>query len=208
MNTQALDIAAKKMRNLDWTNREVYKEFIAQVYYFVCHSTRMLGSAMSQTTNEKYYDRLVAHISEENKHEKLALKDLQNLGGSLADYPEMGVTRAMWETQFYKIGKSPESLLGYILALELIATRVYPEIFDSMVKQYGQKCMNFIRVHNEEDPDHVEKAASHLDSLKGMDHKLAVENFEQTSKLLAVLFDEISSRSEQRSNPRKGTRAA
>lgn len=208
MNQSNLDTAAARMMNLNWANREVYKEFVAQVYYFVSHSTRMLGLAMSTTENEKYYDRLVDHIKEEDKHEKLALMDLKNLGGKIEEHPEAGITRAMWEAQFYKIQKNPESLLGYILALELIAVRVYPTVRPKLEKIYGTKPINFIRVHSDEDPDHVEKALAQLNTLTGKSRSLAIENFDQTCDVLVAFFDEIRRRGEERSSLRTESLAA
>ena len=208
MNTSKLSTAADSMRGLNWTDREVYKQFVSQVYYFVSHSTRMLAAAMSETSNEKYYDRLVAHIKEEDKHEKLALMDLKQLGGKLADYPEAGITRSMWESQFYKISKSPTSLLGYILALELIAVEVYPDVRPLLEKTYSLKCLNFIRVHSDEDPDHVVKAMQQLDMLAGEEQRLAVENFEQTCDILTYFFAEINSTAAARSSQRKQSQAA
>ncbi len=208
METTRLKVASRAMRELDWANRDVYKQFVSQVYYFVCHSTRMLGAAMSQTSNEKYYDRLVAHIKEEDKHEKLALMDLKQLGGKIEDHPEASITRAMWESQFYKISKSPTSLLGYILALELIACEVYPDVRPLIEKTYGPKCLNFIRVHSDEDPDHVEKALKQLDALTGDEKRLAVENFEQTCDVLTMFFIDINSKGAERSNQRKQNQAA
>ena len=184
-----------QMINLPWGNVEFYKSFISQVYYFVRYSTKMLAAAASVTENPEYYKRLVSHIREEEGHEKLALADLKNLGGKIEDYPEFGITRALWEPQFYKIQRSPASLLGYILSLEMIPVHSYPEVLPKIRSTYGEKCVNFIRVHCEEDPAHVKDAINQIQSMPAAEKVLIEKNFIQTTEMMTHLLSEVVRRS-------------
>lgn len=206
---KAIDGVEAQLRNAPWDDKEYYKEFLAQIYYFVRKSTRMLAAAAAVTDSTPYYDRLVEHIGEENKHELLALGDLKKLGGKIEDHPELGITRALWEPQFYKIQRTPTSLLGYILALEIVAVRVYPELMKDLETRYGKPAINFVRVHGEEDPAHVDKAIDQVRHLSEGEQKAVIENFEQTCAVLGCFMDAIKAQAAKRSEAtRTPTRAA
>lgn len=180
-----------QMIALTWENPETYKWFIAQVYYFVRYSTKMLASAASLTDNPDFYRRLIAHIREEEGHDKLALADLKNLGGELKDYPELGITRSLWESQFFKIQRQPTALLGYILSLEMIPVKSYHVVLPIVQKLYGEKAVNFIRIHCEEDPEHVAEAITQIDVTSEIEREEIEKNFVQTSALFAHLLDAV-----------------
>jgi pyrroloquinoline quinone (PQQ) biosynthesis protein C len=56
-------------------------------------------------------------------------------------------------------------LLGYIYFLEAFAAQVVPETTKKLEALYGRKCTTFLRLHAEEDQDHVEKAFTFIASL-------------------------------------------
>lgn len=149
------------MNQLPWENKDFYKAYLAQTFYYTRHSTRMLAMAAgysSPVTEQNFYRSLINHIKEEQGHDLIAANDLKNLGGSVDQYTENSATRNIWETQFYKIPKNPTHLLGCILALETLAVKNLPSLQERLLKTYPKNTLNFIRVHAEEDPSHVEKA--------------------------------------------------
>ena len=166
-----------------WANKAVYAEFLAQTFYYVQHSTRLLALAggMIPLGDRRSFDRYIKHISEERNHEVLARRDLEQLGFELDHMPEMPVTRLLWEPQYYKvIHKSPMALLGYILPLEALAANEGGNVVQALEEIYGSKCLNFLRLHGEEDIKHVKDAIALIESLDERNRTLVHENIEQT----------------------------
>lgn len=179
-----LDSMAKNLRAFPWHDRYAYGMYIAQTYYYVCHSVRLLATAAGRMTMEdnSSHKRFLTHIREESGHEVMARRDLEELGYTLEDFPELPETRMFWETQYYKIEHiDPLSLMGYILALEAVACEQCPWITQELKKSFPNNAHTFMRVHGEEDPDHVTKAWEQISALPPARLKAVVENFEQTA---------------------------
>lgn len=188
---EQLNYAKEFIPTLPWENERFYANFLAQTYYFVCHSTRLLGRSMSYFVHnqEDLYRRFKDHISEEDAHEKIALSDLKKLGYEIAQFPELAVTKSFYECQYFKIERSlGTALLGYILYLETVAVHAYPLVVDRLYKKYDKKCCQFLKVHVEEDPDHVEKALLEISKLPSNQQSEIWQNFWQTSKLYCQLL--------------------
>lgn len=196
---------AQAIRTFPWGDRRAYGMYLAQTYYYVCHSVRLLATAAGRMSIEDnaYHRRFLTHIREENGHEMMALKDLENLGYTLEDFPELPETRMFWETQYYKIEHlDPLSVMGYILALEAIACEQCPWITSELKKHYPKNPHTFMRVHGEEDPDHVTKALEQINSLPPERQKYVFANLEQTavgiSNILYRVMDEVGKRGEKK----------
>lgn len=195
-----LDELVQVCHSMPWTDEGFYREWLAQTYYYVCHSTRLLALAMAHTplTDAPFYSRLAEHITEEDHHEKLALKDLERLGGRMADYPEYGITRAFYETQYYKIGRRPKSLMGYILALEMLAVRGLDPHLAAMEKKYGAVKMTFANVHAKEDQEHVGEAWKMVQAANPEDLEEIRRNFFQSCDVYESLLKECEKRGRRR----------
>lgn len=206
---KAIDPIVDDVTNAPWESEEFYRTYLSQIYYFVSWSTRMLAAAASVTGSSGYYARLIEHLKEESGHEKMALADLKAMGGSISDYEELGVTRALWEPQFYKVQRTPTALLGYIIALEMVAVKVYPDLMTKLESRYGRKAVTFVRVHGTEDPDHVDKAVEQIAMLPPSEQAAVIANFEQTCSILRFLMAEVRASASRRSeDARKRNRAA
>lgn len=185
----------EEFRNQPWTNKSFYANWLAQSYYYTSYSTRMLAAAAgwSSPVNDKsYYRRSLTHINEEQGHELIALNDLKSLGLTVENFPESGVTRAMWEPQFYKILKDPASLLGYILALEVLAVRTFKEFHAELAKTYTADAVKFVKVHADDDPDHVESALAQIEKCNESEKKTIQMNFEQTLTMYGLMLKELN----------------
>lgn len=206
--SEKVEELARQFERCDWENKEFYREYVAQTYHYTRHSVRMLAAAAAAAdeNHTDYYQRSLQHIREEAGHEKLALADLKALGGDIADYPELDITRALWETQFYKIQRQPTALLGYILVLEALAVRCLPPMKTRLSKAYGANAIHFVRVHADEDPDHVEKAYAQIDALPEGERAAVWKNFSQTCAVWAHFMDDISAKAVKRS-ANDGTRS-
>jgi predicted metal-dependent hydrolase len=191
-----LDVRAAVLR-CPFENAHVYGDFLAQTYYYVCHSTRLLGLAAGRcrVDRDALHRRFARHISEETAHERLALDDLNALGLSLERFPELAVTRAFYEAQYYKIEHlDPTALFGYILLLEGVAVSVGPEVYRRVIAAHSSDCAKFLKLHAEEDVDHLPKAFAQIDGLPPSEKEDIRLNMIQS----AELYSQIVSRTARR----------
>lgn len=183
----------QSFQTMPWTDLIFYKTWLAQSFYYTTHSTRMLAFAAgwSSTEDQKYYKRSVSHIREEQSHDLLAVRDLEKLGDQRENFAEFEVCRALWEPQFYKIQRNPKLLLGYILALEELAVFSFPELYKKLTPLFGTDATHFIRVHAEDDPEHVEEALKQIQSCSPVEVAEIMKNYDQTCVLYERLLFEV-----------------
>ena len=184
----------ENFRSQPWNNKFFYSHWLAQSYYYTTYSTRMLAYAAgwTQSSDQSYYRRSLVHISEEQGHDLIALNDLKNLGETIQNFPELATTRSMWECQFYKIQKDPANLLGYILALEAFAVRTLKEFNQELLKTYSDNSTRFVKVHADDDPDHVEEALVQIQKCNPEQQKNIMLSFEQTITMYQFILQEIN----------------
>jgi hypothetical protein len=180
--------------NFPWQNASAYADWVAQTYYYVCHSTRLLALAASRLgqDEDQLHLRMIAHMGEEQSHEKLAMNDLKNLKFKLADFPEMAETKCFYQSQYFYIEHgNPKALFGYILSLEAIAARKGGGIYKKLGELYGTKAATFWKVHGEEDVDHLDKLYKELSALKPEDFSCILESLEQSCRIYQVMMEAI-----------------
>ena len=161
-------LMSKTLREYPWDNKDAYAQYLAQTYYYICHSTRLLAASAARFSQEDQglHRRFLKHTDEENSHELLALRDLQKLGYKIEDFPESARTRTLYEVQYYKIEHvDPAALMGYILALETMAGDDFKWLKEKLYSLYGKEVAKFVQVHADEDPDHIEKALKVIEAL-------------------------------------------
>jgi len=201
----SVDLMIKSLDEYPWDNKLAYAEFLAQTYYYIRHSTRLLAASASRFSQEDQamHKRFMKHSDEENSHELLAVRDLQKLGYRMEDFRELPQTRSFYEVQYYKIEHSdPAALLGYILALEVTATHLAP-IEKKLSGLYGKECVKLIQVHSDEDPDHVEKALKSISALKDERVNEIQINIEQSAILYAQMIDAVKAKALAATRPLK-----
>ncbi len=146
-------------------DKTVYADLLAQTYYFVCHSTALLGYALPHLKNAPLRHHFEKHISEEEKHELLALKDIERMGLDIKHFSEYTSTQAFYQSQYYRIQfEGGTSLLGYILFLEAVAVSWGKEVYEE-IKDIHKGSTLFIKVHADEDPDHLDNALGAIKAL-------------------------------------------
>jgi thiaminase len=183
---------SEAIRTFPWENKEAYAQFLAQTYYYICHSTRLLAASAARFSQEDQgmHKRFLKHTDEENSHELLALRDLQKLGYKIKDFPELAQTKTLYEIQYFKIEHNdPASLMGYILALETMAGHDFKWLKDKTTELYGKECVKFVQVHADEDPDHIEKALQVIEGLKAERLGAIDINIEQTAICYADMLN-------------------
>ncbi|HEX5657391.1 MAG TPA: iron-containing redox enzyme family protein [Polyangiales bacterium] len=181
-----------------WQRRDAYAGWLAQTYFYVRHSTRLLACAGARFEHGERGDalhyRFAAHITEEKKHEQLCVHDLKQLGLSLDAFPERHSTRLFYEPQYYKIEhQSPSALFGYIVALEAFGPAYGPQIVQAVTGAFGPRCASFLELHAEEDEDHIQKALAMISTVPERERAWVLENLEQTTYAYQRLLADLAS---------------
>ncbi|MEY4513589.1 MAG: hypothetical protein RLZZ450_5711 [Pseudomonadota bacterium] len=179
-----------------WRERQAYGDWLAQTYFYVRHSTRLLAAAAGRfpqgDRGDALHYRFASHIAEEKRHERLAVHDLQQLGLALSQFPERHATRLFYEPQYYKLEhESPATLFGYILPLEAIGPAYGKQVCSMVVAEFGPKCDAFLRVHAEEDDDHIAKALRLLETVTDVERELIARNVQQTTYAYCLVLRDI-----------------
>ncbi len=178
------------LESFDFSQKEIYSAFLAQTYYYVSHSTKLLAFAagLMKPEDQSLFKRFIKHISEESSHERLAEKDLESLDQKIDFFEHLPSTRMLWETQYYKIQhEDPASFLGYILILEAFASYCFPDFLIKIDKNYSG-ASRFVKLHAEEDPDHIEKAFDTIEMLTNERKELVRINMVQTAEAYITML--------------------
>lgn len=177
-------------------DKDVYADWLAQTYYYVIHSTSLLGYSLPHLKSMDLKRHFEKHLGEETRHDLLAVKDMERLGYSMDQYPEHAITQALYHSQYYRIQfEGGTSLLGYILFLEAMAVHWGKEAYD-VIKDTHKHSVLFLKVHAEEDPHHVDNAIGAIMKLSELEQAAIVRNmrysYEIYSEMLSVMFKKQS----------------
>lgn len=188
-----VDQLGKHLAQYPWEDADAYANWLAQTYYYVTHSTRLLTAAAARMPfdmlGSKLHYRCAAHVAEEKRHELLAIHDLNVLGYKLDSFPELPATKLFYEPQYMKIERiDPIALFGYILVLEALASTHGQAHTARVVAAHGSQAATFLKLHSTEDPDHVTKALESLASLNGEQQRVVCDNIEQSGFAYALLL--------------------
>lgn len=182
---------------LDWKNSRVYGDFLAQTYYHIRHSTRLLAAAAARFTPEQetLHLQCLKHAGEEKSHEKLSSSDLEAVGHALGEFPELPATKALYRSQYYLIEhENPLSLFGYAYFLEWIAVEAGSKVIGMAESFYGPKAVKHMHVHTREDPAHIAVYEKQLDEFTGPDRAALEESVRTTAADYERIYREIEAR--------------
>lgn len=198
--TTIKDVIATEMRKMQqvieqmpWEDPVFYANWAAQTRYYVSHSTRLLalGAVRTSLNNQELHQRFLKHAEEEKGHEKLCDLDLKSLGYQKDHFfPEFPGTAALYQTQYYWMEhQNPLAFFGYIFALECLASNLGPLMLERS-QAHGPKGTHFLRVHVEEDSDHVEKALNQVTQFPPEVIALIEKNMQQSLSNYARMLSE------------------
>lgn len=194
----SIAMAEKKLINQPWENATYYGWYLAQTFYFVSHSCRLLAASASyfDVSKDALFKRFTAHINEEKNHEVVTVNDLKALGSNLSNFIELPITKVFYESQYYKIErKDPTALLGYIIFLEGVSVDVYPKIFSRIENAHGKSATRFLNLHIKEDPTHIDLALKFASELPQAQQDLIRDNIFQTSDIYFKILDDCKVKS-------------
>jgi thiaminase len=156
--------------DLPFENIEFYKNYMAQTYYFVIHSVKLLQLAHDHTTEKNLKDTFLKHIQEELGHEKMAQQDLRKMGFEVEQIPELQATKDLYSQIYDSIPSEPLSIFGYATCLENLSAK-YGRIITDRVKQASgkQDITYFLDYHFKADQDHTQSGVEFFSSLNKKD---------------------------------------
>lgn len=191
-----LNAYEKDFRPSLFKDKEIYAAWLAQTYFFVCHSTPLLGYAMPHLKNADLRHHFENHLGEEKRHDLVALKDIERLGKDISQFEELNITKAFYHSQYYRISfEHGTSLLGYILLLEGLAVTWGKSIYEEVKDVHKNSCL-FLKVHAEEDPHHLEGAIETIMKLSPEEQKCIMDNLRFTDEIYkSMLMKVMASRS-------------
>jgi len=152
---------------LDFKDRNIYGNYLAQTYYYVHQVTRVLSFAAGKCdikTQLNLHERLLNSLKEESNHDLLAKNDLEYLGFNLEMFPEQMETRNFFESIFYTIETyGPNALLGYFFPQEGLASNKLTPLYQQLKDLYGEEATTFLKEHCILDVKHYHNALKLLD---------------------------------------------
>ncbi len=184
------------LRAFPWRDRQTYGDWLAQTYWYVRHSTRLLAAAAARFAHDEIgnslHVRFTAHMAEEKRHELLALHDLKALDLGLDGYGERASTRLYYECQYYKIEHvNPMALFGYILALEAMSAAHGPWAYEQASTAHGAGAATFLKLHAHDDVDHVHKAIAMVERTDARGRDDIAQNLEQSTFAYLTMLGEL-----------------
>lgn len=187
MNTQQkldkeIEVYCQLMNNAPWEDRKFYGNWLAQTYHFVQHNLKLIALAAAYTEPGQYkdYNRYVEHMREESGHEFMAKRDLEKLGLHITEFPEQVETKSLYSLAYFNIPRfGHESLIGYAVCLEMIADKLGRKINEKVTKHHGISS-EFLRVHGDEDEDHLIEAFKLIENWSPNQKRLFEKTFYET----------------------------
>ncbi|MBX3039604.1 MAG: iron-containing redox enzyme family protein [Bdellovibrionaceae bacterium] len=183
---------------MPWGDPAFYCEWMAQTYFYCSYTTRIIGLAGSlfPISRNNLHFRFFDHAREEKNHERIILNDLKTMGKKIDDYSCFSSTAALYRTQYYWIQNvNPMSVYGYFLFLEGIAVEHGPGIVEQTRKGNPEKSLKFIKVHVEEDVDHMGEHFKMLADVTPEETEMIIENMRQTSDYYIALLKDVAEKS-------------
>ena len=176
---------------INFEDKKTAAKWLSQTYYFVNHTPKMLALAYGACQDPRLEKFIYNHFKGELGHDKLAYRDVESLGFKVSDFPELALTKAFYQSQYFFINfKNQISYLGYALFLESLAIHCGPKISERIEKQTGVKSV-FLKVHAEEDIDHVEDALNFINELPQEIRAIIEENFIQSSEIYSEILKHL-----------------
>lgn len=187
----------QQLKGMSWDQEAVYADFLSQVHYYVCHTTRILALAAARFPLERQdlHHACFRHAAEEKSHEQLSLQDLRALGTTPDAYSELPSTKALYRSAYYLIEhESPVCLVGYAYFLEYLAVAGGLPLLEIVEPIYGAKATRHLTLHAKEDPEHIKAVESMVGKLGERELEWVREGMRTAAAHFQGLLGEIRAR--------------
>ena len=176
-----------------WEDKRAYAGWLAQQYFLVRHTTRLIALAISKCEDSRVRDEYIGHLAGERGHDELLLKDLRALGFNIADFTPFASTRLMIHNQYYWMNDvAADSLFGYAQYLEGISIFTVPKVIERL-KASGETALSFLQLHADSDEDHYPEGLERIRRIGANAEALILPNLAESHLLYGQIFADIES---------------
>jgi Iron-containing redox enzyme len=197
---EKVDLIGEALLRYPWDNESAYANWLAQTYHFVRHTTTMIAMSAARfgVHDRPGHYQMIHHLREESGHDLLLVKDLENLGWKIEQFPPLAETRLFYQNQYYMINhETPVSHAGYALMLEGLAAVVAPNIYPKLAKLYGQDTCEFLHTHLTVDQEHYGDGTKELAHLSPSQVESVLRNLEESSLLYTMILERAARAADQ-----------
>lgn len=155
---RAVESTYGALETFPWSDRRAYAHWLAQSYYYVSHTSRLLALAAGRLgpSEAAMHSRFLNHLAEERGHEKLCSNDLKALGFKPEDFRELPQTSCLYHSVYFLIEHGhPSAILGYAMVLEGVSASKGDRLVRTLNELYGKAATGFLRLHAEADKEHT-----------------------------------------------------
>lgn len=191
----------KIRKNFPWTVKDAYLGWLVQTYEYALNSTRILAMTGGKMPADKtpFANRFITHAAEEKGHERLLENDVRSFGLDIRKLPVITEAKAFHQSLYYWFGfGNPVGMFGWVLALEGFAVRNVPEMYEVCLKQFGPKATTFLKVHAQEDEDHLRKAFDSISHFTPEENGLVASTLVQYAELYGMILTKIAEQNRER----------
>ncbi|WP_437626759.1 iron-containing redox enzyme family protein [Sorangium sp. So ce1151] len=192
----------ERIRNGTFT-RANYAAYLVEQYHLVTQTPHYLTAAAAQCRTDQWLrDWFLDLAQKERGHDKLCVHDLKKIGADpdalLARHPGLGAWTMVTQNHFLADRVNPAGLLGFAAATEnlgaALATGVAVHLETKC--QFTRGATSFLRVHGQEDQDHVEdvKQAYNHGAERPENRQLMSDIWRMTLLAYAQLFTDVLDR--------------
>jgi Iron-containing redox enzyme len=188
---------ADDIRSYPWEDPAFYKSWLAQQYFLVRHTPRLLCALALrvQLEDQKGFAEALHHLREETGHDQWLLADMKKMGTDPSHHEAIPAASAMIKAQYYQIQHDdPLSLCGYSQYLEYLSVLVAGEIADRVKAAHGKNAAVFLSGHANVDVEHAEDGWKIIERANKVQAQKIVENLEMTEVLYKQMYNEIIKR--------------
>ncbi len=190
-----MDSVTTELRKTDWSNPGIYANWLAQTYYHICHSTRLLAAASSRfyVTNDKYHLQTIHHAKEEKSHEKVVLNDLKHMKYSIDTFSELTSAKNLYRSAYYLIEReNPLTMYGYVYFLELLSLKGGPDIMERAQNTFGERTVQHLKLHCNDDVEHIQMYANMLNEFTGKERAYVEDGIINTANNYKAMVQEVA----------------
>ncbi|MEU6586868.1 iron-containing redox enzyme family protein [Nocardia sp. NPDC046763] len=179
----------------------VYAAYLRETYYLVNQTPYFLSAAASRCAEGWLQDFFLNLAIEERHHDRLAVQDLSRLGNDTGEYlaglPGLGAWTMIGQNHWAVTMKDPAALIGFAAATEGLGASLGPKVTAAMVSYpFAERALNFLKVHSEEDQEHIELVKKAFDRAATTEHRyeLMVTTWNYTLRAYGQLFSDALTR--------------
>lgn len=143
--------------------RSNYAAYLIETFHLVTQTPHFLTAAAAQTRDDHWLrDWFIDLAESERGHDKLCTHDLKKLGANpdhlLAGHPGMGAWTMVSQNHFLASHLNPAGILGFAAATENLGAALATDVAVHLESkcQFTRGATSFLRVHGQEDKDHIE----------------------------------------------------